>query len=247
MGWQFRAIPFFFRIENGFRFAREIAHLRSGWLRQAALDMAALSGLAWASAKAMHACSTAFFAARDLVQGQGSADGNLVVESFTEFGCWADDIWRQARGHYSMAAVRSAEVLNILYPHQNERFIRIRVLRGDHTIGWAVLLSTRMNASKHFGNMHVGSIVDCLAIPGEEGAVIAEARQILERRRVDLMVTNQSHRAWRSACLREGFLSGPSNYILGASKEFNLLLNEWDPKGERIHITRGDGDGPIHL
>lgn len=247
MGWQFRAIPFFFRIENGFRFAREIAHLRSGRVRQIALDLAALSGVAWTSAKVMHACSKAFCTARDVVQGQGRADGDLVVESFTEFGCWADDIWRQARGHYSMAAVRSAEVLDILYPPENERFIRIRVLRGDHTIGWAVLLSTRMEASKHFGNMYVGSIVDCLAIPAEENAVIAEATRILERRGVDLMVTNQSHRAWRDACLREGFLSGPSNYILGASKEFSRLLNEWDPNGERIHITRGDGDGPIHL
>jgi hypothetical protein len=143
--------------------------------------------------------------------------------------------------------VRTAEVLNILYPPENDRFIRIRILRRDRTVGWAVLLCTRMEGSKYFGNMIVGSVVDCLAVPGEEGAVMEEAARILRRRNADVIVTNQSHSSWRRACRLAGFLEGPSNYILGTSKAFAALLHETDSRGDRIHITRGDGDGPIHL
>lgn len=247
MGWKFRAIPFFFRIQNGFAFAREIRYLRKSALRAAVLDFAAYTGIAWGGAKVIHALSRLIHTLRNPQLARFSRSYDVFAESFSTFGPWADDVWAQCRNHYSITAVRTAEILNILYPADNERFIRIRVLRRDRTIGWAVLLCTRMADSKYFGNMVVGSVVDCLAIPGEESAVMEEATRILKRRGVDLIVTNQSHFEWREACLMAGLIEGPSNYILGVSKAFANLMNECDPEGDRLHITRGDGDGPIHL
>src|SRR3569833_3394500 len=94
--------------------------------------------------------------------------------------------------------------------------------------------------------MLVGSVVDCLAVPGEEATVMEEALRILVRRDADIIVTNQSHSSWRQACRMAGFIEGPSNYILGASKALTALLNECDPRGDRVHITRGDKNNTNH-
>jgi hypothetical protein len=60
---------------------------------------------------------------------------------------------------------------------------------------------------------------------------------------VDLIISNQSHTAWTEALRANGFLQGPSNYLLGASKPLSALA---DPLSE-CHINRGDGDGPVNL
>jgi hypothetical protein len=247
MGWSFRDIPFFFRIENGFRFSRNIEYLRTDLPRRLGLDAAAFLGVAGLAATLAHRCYSSICALRNGGRARKTRSGPVFAESFAEFGCWADDIWNQCLDHYSIAGVRNAEILNILYPPEHQRFIRVRVIRRDSTIGWAILLNTHMQGNKYFGNMRVGSIVDCLSVPGEEDTVIAEAARILKRHGVDLAVTNQSHASWRNACRSAGFIQGPSNYVLGTSKEFSALLEQSDPKAERIHITRGDGDGPIHL
>src|SRR5678815_3226809 len=44
-----------------------------------------------------------------------------------------------------------------------------------------------------------------------------------------------------------GFRTGPSNFIFAASKKLAALLDPWSAHVGRIHLTRGDGDGPIHL
>jgi len=247
MGWSFRALPFYFRIQHGVAFAREIRYLRTSRLRRLLLNLTAWSGMASLGAMLAHWGARQVATLRHGVLANFSRNCDVFAESFSSFGCWADDVWRQCGDHYSAIAVRTAEILNILYPPDSDRFIRIRILRRDRTVGWAVLLCTRMEESKYFGNMLVGSVVDCLAVPGEEATVMEEALRILMRREADIIVTNQSHSSWRQACRMAGFIEGPSNYILGASKAFSALLNECDPRGDRVHITRGDGDGPIHL
>jgi hypothetical protein len=64
---------------------------------------------------------------------------------------------------------------------------------------------------------------------------------------VDLIVSNQAHREWRAALECAGFLQGPSNYIFAASKELARRLDPWEQGFSKLHITRGDGDGPINL
>jgi hypothetical protein len=146
-----------------------------------------------------------------------------------------------------MAAVRDARVLNTLYPPDDTRFIKLKILDGRRVAGWAVLLDTVMADDKYFGNMRVGSIVDCLALPEEANTVMYAAAQFLEDRGVDLLLSNQNHPAWCEGLKMTGFVEGPSNFFFVASKALSQLLNEIDPAGTAIHLNRGDGDGPIHL
>src|SRR5678815_6030997 len=73
------------------------------------------------------------------------------------------------------------------------------------------------------------------------------AAAALQERGVDLIVSNQSHAAWAAALAGCGFGTGPSNFIFAASKKLAALLDPWSAHVGRIHLTRGDGDGPIHL
>ncbi|HEX5432273.1 MAG TPA: hypothetical protein VFW83_09915, partial [Bryobacteraceae bacterium] len=123
----------------------------------------------------------------------------------------------------------------------------LRIRDRDETVGWAVCLDTPMSAGKYFGNMRVGSIVDCLALPQDAGRVVRAAARVLQKRGADLLVSNQSHAAWRKAFRRAGFLTGSSNYVFATSKKLTYLLEQIDPFEAGVHLTRGDGDGPIHL
>lgn len=236
LGWRVQVIPFFYRVRNGFNFFRNIEYLKTTRWRRWSLDATAYSGLGWAGARV----------ARAVLPRPNGVRAGISAEQPPEFSGWADELWETCRGCYSMAAVRDAEVLNVLYP-PDSRFIRVKVLERGHPIGWAVLLDTRMDRNKYFGNMRIGSIVDCLALPQHASKVIAAAADVLDRRGVDLLVSNQSHAAWGNALRKSGFLEGPSNFILTTSKPLWRLLDEIDPGGTSVHMNRGDGDGPIHL
>ena len=141
-----------------------------------------------------------------------------------------------------MVGSRDAATLNVLYPSHSERFIKIRV--GE---GWAVLLDTQMRKHKYFGDMRVGTIADCFASPRDAHSVVRAATAVLEQRGVDLIVSNQSHSDWCAALRATGFRAGPSNFLFAASKKLMALLGSLEDNFGRIHLTRGDGDGPIHL
>jgi len=237
MGWQLtKVIPFAFKVRNGFRFLRNIQCLRSTGPRRLLLDAVAYSGLGWAGAKVGHALLT------------GNVHyGPVRAEPVNEFSSWADEIWRACKDRYSMIAVRDSKVLNVLYPPQDRRLIRLKVLDGCRVVGWTVLLDTAMSDNQYFGNMRVGSIVDCLAVPEDANRVITSAVKVLEERGVDLLLSNQSHPAWCRALKMAGFAQGPSNFFFVTSKQLTNLLHQVDPAGTGINLNRGDGDGPIHL
>jgi len=237
MGWRLnRTVPFFFKVRNGFQFLRNIEYLRTTGLRRLALDAAAYSGLGWASARTA-----------DFLLTRNGWRQSVHAEQVGEFSTWADDIWRACENRYSMVALRDASVLNILYPPDHPNFIRLKILDGGRVAGWAVVLDTAMSGNRYFGNMRVGSIVDCLAAPEQAAKVIGVTAEFLERRGVDLLVSNQSHPAWCLSLKTAGFIQGPSNFYFVTSKQLTSLLNEVDPCGAGIHLNRGDGDGPIHL
>ena len=104
-----------------------------------------------------------------------------------------------------------------------------------------------MRNHSHFGDMRVGSVVDCLAVPGAEPQVVAMATQHLVGHRVDIIVTNQLHEAWCKAFARHGYLHGPSNFLFAASPKLAETLHPFEVNVSRVHMTRGDGDGPINL
>jgi hypothetical protein len=143
--------------------------------------------------------------------------------------------------------VRDLATLDLLYPQQNPRFIRLRVKHDGQTVGWAVMLDTAMRDDKYFGNLRMGSIVDCLARPEEAFYVMAAARRELERRGVDLIVSNQAHAQWVRALEDAGFLHGPSNYFFAPSKQLSAKLAGGKCGPDELFLNRGDGDGPIHL
>jgi len=236
MGWRLTVIPFFFKVRHGFRFLRNIRYLRTTRFRRWLFDVVAYLGLAEAGAKIVETALT-----------RTSSDGAFSAEHVGEFSSWADEVWWRCRDRYSMMAVRDASVLNVLYPAAETRFIRLRIFDGRRVAGWAVVLDSVMSGDKYFGDMRVGSIVDCLALPEDAGRVIGASVRVLEKRGVDLLVSNQSHPVWGRGLKRAGFIQGPSNFFFITSKQLTRLLDEDDPAGVGIHLNRGDGDGPIHL
>ena len=95
--------------------------------------------------------------------------------------------------------------------------------------------------------MRTGSIVDVLARPGYEQAVIRAATTRLQDEGVDLIVTNQSSAAICDALRRAGFLTGPSNFLLAVGPALQAKLPPVAASVGQFHFTRGDGDGPINL
>jgi hypothetical protein len=236
MRWSIRLVPFYFKIHRGYRFLRNIAYLRRTRLRQRAFDMLALLG-----------CGGLLRLAQLCGAPSSGVKRHYRVEEVSHFSEWADVVWDMCKDHYALVAVRDSAILNILYPMDDARFIRLKIRHGAEVIGWAVLLDTPMSGHKQFGNMRVGSIVDCLALPEHADAVIRLATQLLEQRQVDLLLSNQAHHAWGAALRNAGFWQGPSNYVFAASPEVASLLAPFDRNTGRFHINRGDGDGPLHL
>ena len=236
-GWSAFSVPFFFRVVRPTAFLRNIAFLRRFAAGRLLLDLSAASGLGWLGIHAYQAC-------RGSRSSKVAADD---VEPVAEFSDWADELWESCRRQYGMSAVRDAETLRILYPKNNDKFIRLKVGSRSRPIGWVVVLDSQLSGHKHFGNMRLGSIADCFASVADTAAVVGAARRYLESRGVDLIVSNQSHIAWRRGFRQAGFFSGPSNFIFAASRELTELLRRESVENDDLHFNRGDGDGPINL
>jgi hypothetical protein len=223
--WRMCAVPFHFKVVHPFRFLREIGALRTTPLRRLILDAAAYSGAGWLGLKMM---------------GHARRTPKTNCGTAASFAGWADEVFEQSSPEYSLLATRDALTLDQLYPTSDARFLRVRAAGG-----WAVLLDTAMQGHKQFGNIRVGTIVDCLAPLSDAGAVIRAATRTLEERGVDLIVSNQLHAAWCGALTATGFRRGPSNFLFAASPALAAIIGE--AGDDELHINRGDGDGPIHL
>jgi hypothetical protein len=226
-GWMLAPVPFYFRVVHPSRFLRNIRAGRQIPWQALAMDLAAWSGIGVIGLRLLHWGRT-----------QRGYE-HCTVEEVEDLGAWADEIWEAAHSSYAMSAVRDGAALRSLYPPSNARFIRLEV----RPAGWAVVLDTVMRGDKYFGDLQVGTIADCMAKPEHAASVIRAARKYLARRGVDLIVSNQAHTAWAKALRANGFLEGPSNFLLGASQPLSTLAS---PLSE-MHMNRGDGDGPVNL
>ncbi len=235
LGWTHCLVPFFFRVVNPSRFLRNMQILRSPPSRKLLMDLAAYTGAGWAGSKLFHGYH-ALQAPRSLdaqcceVAGFEASDGENL-----------QSLWEQARQTCSFTAVRDAEALRTLYPPAETHLTRIVVKRNGAAIGWAVVGERRKDAK--YGNMRVGSVIDCFALPGELFSLVRCATQRLERQGFDLILSNQSHQAWGEAFHAAGYLTGPSNFIFAASKKLAELLAPFEEVRPRMHLTRADGDG----
>jgi hypothetical protein len=233
LGWKLFDVRFFFRVARPSRFLRQISFLRTTFTRKLALDLLAASGLGLGILPVHAWLGRRMSRGRDIrLVEVGDWDGDFV-----------DRIWEKARSQFAFAARRDAARLRELYPWTDRRFLRLRVARAGEAIGWALLLDTQLAGHKQFGDMRLGSLVDGFSLPGEERHVVRAATRFLHRRGVDLLVSNQSAPAWCDAMLMNGWIEGPSNYALALSKELAVRLDG----NVALHVTRGDGDGPVHL
>ncbi|MGA2034647.1 MAG: hypothetical protein ABSG68_20560 [Thermoguttaceae bacterium] len=236
-GWSIFTVPFFFRVAGACRFLRNLAHLRTTPLRRSLLDFLAVTGLGPAAIRAAQAW-----------RGRRTRpDRAIQLVVVNEFGPWADDVWEAGKHRYGMTAVRDAATLRLLYPAADPRFLRLKMLRQSRPVGWAVVLNTQLSAHKQFGNLRLGSVVDCFSDPDDAPAVVGCATGFLEQRKPDLIVSNQSHAAWCRAFDGSGFLRGPSNFLFAASRELTQVLRAGGVASGDIHVNRGDGDGPVNL
>jgi hypothetical protein len=235
-GWSLEPVPFRFYVLRPSQFLREIRPLRRTQWRAMMLDMAAFSGLGSLALRAWQAYRT-----------RHRLPHGCRAERVERYEAWADTIWLKARDSYALTAVRDQAAQNVLFGDGNAKNITLRCQRDGQDIGWAVVRSTVMQDDKYFGNLQVGSLVDCLSAPGEEANIVALATSYLREAGSDLVVTNQSHTAWLSALSACGYLEGPSNFLLACSP---LLTQELGSLGEAlgaVHFNRADGDGPIHI
>jgi hypothetical protein len=239
MKWSLFACPFYFKILHPFQFFRRIKHLRDRLSGRILAGALAFSGTGWLGIKAFQSTQKI----------RHKIPEGLRVERVERFATRADDmnaIWDQAKGIYAMIAVRDASALDILYGVYRP-FHRVLVTREDRSIGWAVALDTPMKDNRYFGDMRVGSIIDCLAVPGDEKGVIAAAAQYLQGQGVDMIVTNQTHTRWCRACAENQFMKGPSNFVFGVSPRLAQELEPFDDRVGRVHMVRGDSDGLQNL
>jgi hypothetical protein len=227
-------MPFLFQIVRPGRVLRELPLLRRrSYLRVAAL-FAAASGAAWLAGTALQ------YKAR----GARRRARRLQLSRVDEWGSWADDLWQQTRDRVTFTVARDRATLECLYPLGDRRLIAYVARDAGETIGWAVCLNTPMQAHAHFGNLRVATVLDAAGSPEIAPLLAARISGVLAAEGADLVITNQSHAQWIDAFRRAGFLTGPSNYQLAMSKTLSAAIGSGV---DRVHVTRGDGDGRIHL
>jgi hypothetical protein len=236
-GWRMFSVPFYFQIIRPFPFFRNIVHLRQSAGRRALCDFLAYSGFGWLATAAV----------KVLHPRRAAATQSLQVEAVEDFDTWVDDVWRAGRGHYGLCSLRDASTLRRMYPPRVPSCVRLKISEQGRPIGWSVLWNTALAGHSHFGNMRLGSIVDCFAEPENAMHVIDQSRAYLARQGVDLVVSNQSHRIWRAAFGLCGFLTGPSNFLFASSKALTEAMDHKQVSADDIHVNRSDGDGPINL
>jgi hypothetical protein len=234
MGWTFLPVLLRARIISASNFLAQVRYLRHYTAIDFGLEFLRRSGIGKVAISMAQAHA-------------GLSLSSISADTVSEFGDWADTIWNQCRNSYSLIAVRDRDTLNSLYPSEDHRFIRLKISCSGHVLGWAVLLAPKLSRHRYFGDMHVGSIVDCLAAPENAYPVAACATTFLQTLGVDLVVSIQSSDVWNKAFSSAGFLGGMSSFRLAFSPELTKKLAPLECTNAGIHMTRGDGEGPTIL
>lgn len=239
--WRLQAIPFFFfpvrlgKVLRELRYFKGSARLRYGALLGAYSGIGAgASGLLALRRKA----SPLFL--RELAGYEAS-----LVEGFDE---WADRIFTEALPEYPVAIRSDATSLNIVYPPDDRRYVRLRVRKraANRDAGWIVVAAKQMENNHYFGNLKVGTLVDGFGRAEDVPGLISAGLNHLATLGADIIVANFSHSAWTRACRLTGMFSGPSNFSVFVSPKGSPILEETCPL-DRMHMARGHSDGMDNL
>jgi hypothetical protein len=228
-GWDIWPVPLYFKILNGTAFLKQFTALRSRYPKLA--DAAAACGLGSAGVKLASA-----------VFERGANSRGYFAEPVDHFSEWADDVWESAHREYSALAVRDRPAMNALFAGRSDMTC-LRVWKGG-TVGWAVVYRPKDRLGK-FGSMEVMSILDCLAKPEHADGVIWTATEFLRTQGADVVLSNQSHPAWKTAMRRGGFFPGPTTYLFASAPALTEILQRTDPGRTGMHFNRGGGDIPL--
>ncbi len=229
MKWRIEEVPFFFCVTNANAFLRNLGPLRSRRGRRCVATLAASTGAGWCALQAARVWKHRSISKLESVQ----------IESWDS---WADDVWNASTKSYSFIARRKAEDLPAFLPIGQRDQVAWRFEEKGKVVGWAAAMVHRVPNSTYFGNMMVGTLLDCLCVPGFERRVVASTSELMNRLGADMLLSNQTHWAWQQAFRACGFFSGPSNYLLGTSPVLSKTVDF-----RTAHLTRADGDGRIHL
>ena len=234
-GWRLQSVPMYACVIRASAVLRHLPPFRATRFRRAMSASLAATGLASVACASYNAICRL------------TPQRKYGVAITDEFDSSFDLLWNRTFHSYSFIGQRTSGILERLYPRNDTRFIRMRLEQDGQLAGWVVLLNTQHNNSPHFGSMRVGVIVDCLAVPSAEMSLITAATSYLAENGADVVISNQSDPVWRKAFLRSGYLSARSNFIFASSPELTTALSKASRPDSRLHITRGDGDGPINL
>jgi hypothetical protein len=233
--WQIHPTPFCLRVVKPFRFLRKNRYLRGTPNRRLGLDALAMTGLGWIGLKLMHAALSL----------KGLATRRAEAEHVEDFGSWADALWEKCRGDYKVIGLRDATTMNALLPREGwPHCFRLRVRRGAEDLGWVVVMDNQLSDDARFGELRVGSVVDCLAAPDDAAAVIGAANRFLVDRGVDMIASNQAHPIWAEAFAKNGYVVLPGRRYFAASPELQKVLAPFDENQTGLHLTNLDGHGP---
>lgn len=241
--WQSIGTPILLDIVHPFQFLRHNAFLRTSRAKRLICDVLALTGAGFAGAKLVQ------LSWRTQARSKRSRPNYTMIEP--NFGEWADDLWRQLSDTYKVIADRSSRSLNRQMPTgewPNATIIHLLEQNSQTTVGWVAVRLRKLESDKRFGDLQVGSVIDCLALPGWESPVIERARRYLKEKGADVIVANMSHQMWISACKSCGFFVIPDRRKLfaspGLTESVGKPLKEW---ARETHLTLIDGDGPLNL
>ena len=173
--------------------------------------------------------------------------GNLQIENVTEWGPWADQLWREFRSQCSFAVRRDGRTLRDLYQLGRDRSEAFVMKHSGQPVGWVAAQNSRMQSHNYFGNMRVATILDGVCPPELMPAAVSLATRVLAREGADLVVANFSHAQWTHALPSAGFLTTRSNYLLATNKALTEDASKQPGGLDHLHFTRGDGDGRGHL
>lgn len=236
--WDGSSVPFFFGLLQPSRVLRQLSYARTTPTRRMVADALAYSGLGAIAYKLVAGAHAAIRARPP--RGYTS----LVADRFDG---WADEIWARCRDSYGFIALRDSRALNALYPEGFACLVRLRVQHGGRDVGWICARSIDVAGTwfeRHFGNLRLGILTDALAQPADAEGVMAAGFRYLMEDRVDLVVTYQSHPAWRAAAVSAGLLPGPSTCAFYSSASVERLIKRAAASNRHYHLTYSDGDGP---
>ena len=230
-GWLVKPVPFQFSVLRAGRFLREIGPLRQG--RRKTLARAAAAG----------GLGSVALAAWRSIHKRPSSDWCALQSTVS----WPDElnlVWNACRDSFDFASLRDARGAADLHPPLQARLKRFLLRADGEILGWSVGIVTAMHGSPHFGDLTVGTILDALAPREHLNVLLALTHDALRDLGAEVIVSNQTHRYWRTRLASLGFLNGPSNYLVAMSKP---LASELLGDLGRAYVSRADGDGRIHL